>query len=159
MAEVTNTAVIGDFTVRPSSTQIALLKGYDQGLGNTGHHKFHEFPSSFYQVDLYVLTTANAGAKESCKFQAPWPFTIWAADVGMETLAAGTATIDIEVDGVSILDAAEAVTATPLGAFRVAPEDGSEDVDYDSTVNIVQTQGGGAGNLVGGQAHLYCQRL
>lgn len=165
MAEFDNSAYIGDFSVAidgwptaAADSRYDRLKRYDPALGAARHHDMHATPASFYQIDLYVLTSANNNAKESCIFKAPWPFKILAADVGCETCAATTGTVDIEVAGSSILDAAEDVKTTAGTGVRVAPEDGSEDVAYDASVNIVQTAGSAAA-MVGGQAHLYCQRL
>lgn len=167
MAEVDNSAIIGAFTARPTGYgqtagqddgQLETLKRYDSSLGRAGHDRMHYRPASFYTWSLYVLTTANNNAKESAIVKAPWPMTIWAADVGCETCAATTGTVDIEVGGTSILDAAEDVKTTAGTCVRVAPEDGNEDLDYDDAINIVQTAGSAA-DMIGGQAHLYCQRL
>jgi len=161
MAEVDNSAVIGNFSARPTDdgddSQIDRLRRYDPSLGSSLHHEMHRRPASFFVWSLYVLTTANNNAKESAKVAAPWPLTIWAADVGCETCAATTGTVDIEVEGSSILDAAEDVKTGAGTCARVAPEADSEDVEYDETINIVQTAGSAA-DMVGGQAHLYCQR-
>jgi len=165
MAEVTNTTIIGNHSVRPTGydtdEQLDRLKRYDTALGNAGHDRMHYAPASFYQIDLYILTTAGAGeTKQSGRLAAPWPFTIWAADVCCETSGGSAATVDLFTDDgstdASILDAAESVHATLTTAKRVAPEDGSEEVAAGTEVYIRQTSTGG--NLVGGQAHLFCQR-
>jgi len=167
MAEVDNTQIIGDFACRitgwddptVADTQLHKLNRYDNALGSAKHGALHLRPASFFVIDLYVLTTANANAKPSAKIAAPYPLTIWAADVGCESAAGGTGTIDLQVDAASILDAAEDVKTGAGTCVRVAPEDGSEDVDYGSTIHIIQTAGGGAGDMIGGQAHIYAQRL
>lgn len=170
MAEVTNTEIIGAHEVRITGwddlsvedTQYHKLKRYDSALGAAGHHWMHLRPASFYQMDLYIITAvAISSTGDSCRLTAPWPLTIWAADVGTETAAGATGTVDIYTDDTvtdaSILDAPEDVkTAAGVGQ-RVAPEDGSEEVDFGTEIYIQGASGAG-GTLVGGQAHLYCQR-
>lgn len=161
MPEYNNSARIGDFAIRPTEgdgSQIERLKNYDSAVGYAGHDRLHAMPPSFYQIDLVVLTSANNNTVRSAGFKAPWPFTILAADVACETCAAVDGTVDVLVDGVSVLDAAESVKATLTTPKRVAPEDGSQDVDYDSEVYINQTATSAAA-MVGGQAHMYVQRL
>ncbi len=165
MAEVNNTDWIGPEEVRPTGwddpteedTQLHKLARYDSSLGRANHSALHAKPASFFVWSMFVITTATNNSKESLIVEAPWPVTIWAADVGCESAGGATGTVDIEVDGASILDAAEAVKATAGTAVRVAPEDGSEEVAYGQTINIVQA-GGVGGDMIGGQAHLYCQR-
>jgi len=165
MAEVSNNLVIGDISVRPTGystdEQLYTLKRYDHALGNANHDRMHYAPASFFVIDLYVLTTAAAGeTKQSGRMKAPFPFTIWAADVCCETSGGSASTVDIYSDDAStdasLLDAPESVHATLTSAVRVALEDGSEDIAYGTEVYIRQASVGG--NLVGGQAHLYCQR-
>lgn len=169
MAEIDNTAVIGPFAVRPTAytdglssggalSQLDKLNQYDGALGNSGHDRMHYAPSSFFIWSHFVITDTNNNAKESLIVAAPWPLTIWAADIGCESAAGSAGTIDIEVDGASILDAASDVKTTAGTAVRVAPEVGEDDVTYGQTVNILST-GTGAGAMLGSQAHMYCQRL
>lgn len=161
MAEIQNTAVIGNFSVRPTEEaegQLERLKRYDANVGYAGHNRLHQFPASFYQIDMYVVTTANNGTKRSGGFKAPWPFTIWAADVACESCAATTGTVDIKVDDESVLDAPEDVKTGTTAPVRVAPEEDAQDVAYDSELYIEQTAGSAA-DMIGGQAHLYVQRL
>lgn len=140
------------------------LKQYDSALGAVGHADMHARPASFFVIDLYVLTTANNNAKDSCDISAPWPFRLLAADVGCETAGGTTGTVDILVDPAggttyaSILDAAEDVKTAAGVSSRVAPEDGSEEIAYNAALKIRQTSGSAA-NMVGGQGHLYCQRM
>ena len=167
MAEITNTAVIGAFAVRPTGYgqdsdkedlgQLETLKRYDKTLGSAGHDRMHHRPASYYQIDLYVITSASSNTKVSASFLAPWPFTIWAADVACETCAATVGTVDILNEGTTILDAPQDVkTAVGVGQ-RVAPEVGKDDVLYNEAITINQIADDAA--MVGGQAHLYCQRL
>lgn len=168
MAELDNSAVIGAFTVRPTGydtdDQLFTLQRYDTALGNAGHDRMHYAPSSFFVIDLYVLTTANNNTKDSCDIKAPWPFTIWGADVGCETAASAAGTVDILTDPlgaqayVSILDAAEDVKTQEGQGQRVAPEDGSEDIVFGTSI-ICRQIASTAAAMIGGQAHLYCQRL
>src|SRR3989304_4018951 len=101
MAELNNAAIIGAHNVRPSEygtdEQLATLKRYDKALGSVGHDRLHGAPASFFAIDLYVLTPANANAKSGVAVRMPWPATIWAADVGCESAAGGTGTVDIQV--------------------------------------------------------------
>jgi hypothetical protein len=139
------------------------LKSYDSVLG-AAHADMHARPASFYQIDLYILTTANNNAKDSCDISAPWPLRILAADVGCETCAADAGTLDILVDPdggttyASILDAAQDVKTGAGVGQRVAPEDGEEEIPYDAAMKIRQTATTAAA-MVGGQAHLYVQRM
>jgi hypothetical protein len=139
------------------------MKTYDRVLG-APHADMHAVPASFYQVDVYILTTANNNAKDSASQKAPWPFALLAADVACETCAATTGTVDIMCDRaggttyVSILDAAVDVkTAAGVGQ-RVSPTNGSEVIEYGDTFIVRQTAGS-ASAMVGGQAHMYCKRL
>lgn len=166
MAEVSNITVIGEITCRMTGwddptvedTQLHKLNRYDKALGSAGHGQLHLRPASFFVWSLYLFTQPNNDTKESMLVAAPFPLTIWAADVGCESAAGTAATLDIEVDGVSILDAPEDIKTGAGTGQRVAPEDGDEDVDYDSTINL-SVVGTGAGAVVGAQAHLYAQRL
>jgi len=171
MAEVTNTQFIGSHTVRmtgwddPSDqdTQFGRLKRYDTALGSARHQELHKYPASFFVLNLYILTAVGASSTgDSCRMTAPWPFTIWAADVGCESAAGATGTMDVYTDDGSsdatLLDAPEDVKTAAGAGRRVAPEDGSEEVAYGTEVYIQGASGSG-GTLVGGQAHIYCQRL
>lgn len=166
MAEVNNAQIIGDFTCRVSrdsdgDSAYGKLQRYDSAMENPGHAEMHAFPASFFVIDLYIITTVGAGASgSSCRMKAPRPLTIWAADVGCESAAGATGTIDLKTDDgttdASILNAPEDVKTAAGTCSRVAPEDGSEDVAFDTEIYITGASGGG-GTLVGGQAHLYCQ--
>lgn len=162
MAEVNNAAIIGPRTVRPSGfsedEQLWKLQQYDHALGDAGHAGMHYLPASFYVWFHAAFTPANDSTVNSLSVKAPWPLTIWAADVGCESAAGSAATVDIRVGSGSVLNAAEDVKTTAGTAARVAPEDGSEDVAYNSAV-FIRVIGTGAGAVVGAQAHLYCQRL
>lgn len=156
MAEITNTTVIGAHTSRMTPAQKATIGNYDRALGGVGLQHLLDVPASFFAIDLYVHTDANNNTKASCKIKAPRPLTIWAADVGCESAAGTTGTVDILVDDVSILNAAEDVKAAAGTCSRVAPEVDSENVAYNSTIHCTQTSGSAAA-MVGGQAHLYVQ--
>ncbi len=169
MAELNNAAIIGNFLVRPTGyaadEQLWFLRNYDRALGNCGHDRMHYAPASFFTLDLHILTPVpDGGTGSSVKLAAPWPFTIWAADLGAESCAGASGVIDIRVDPVgagadaSILDAAQDVKTGVGVGQRVAPEVGLGDVGYGDLFYIKGTSGAG-GTIVGGQAHLYCQRL
>lgn len=171
MAEFSNGAWIGNFNVAidgwptlATDSRYDRLKRYDPALGSARHHDMHATPASFYQIDLYVITTANNNTVNSCDFSAPWPFKILAADVGCETAASDAGTVNILIDPaggtsyVTILDAAEDVKTGAGVGQRVAPEVDSEDVAYDASIRIAQVASTAA-NMIGGQAHLYVQRL
>lgn len=166
MAEVNNSAVIGNFTSRVTrdsdeDSAYGKLARYDKAMESPGHAEMHAFPASFFVWSLYILTTVGASSSgSSCRVRAPRPLTIWAADVGCESAGGATGTIDLKTDDgstdASILNAAEDVKTAAGTCSRVAPEDGSEDVDYNTEIYITGASGGG-GSLVGGQAHLFCQ--
>lgn len=169
MAEVTNSHIIGNYPLRiegwddlaATGTVYETLKFYDKALGSTRHHVMHLYPPSFYQIDLYIIVQIGAGTTgDSCRFTAPWPLTIWAADVGCEASAGSAATVDLYTDDgstdASILDAPEDVHSSIGEGQRVAPEDGSEEVAYGTEIYIQGAATGGA--VDGAQAHLYCQR-
>lgn len=171
MAEVNNSQWIGDFAVRvdgwdtPADRDKAYgtLRRYDSSLGRVGHAEMHAKPASFFVIDLYIITAvAASGTGDSCRVTAPWPLTIWAADLGCETAAGATGTVDLYTDDGttdgSILDAAEDVKTAAGTGRRVAPEADKEDVAYGTEIYIKGASGSG-GTLVGGQGHLYCQRL
>lgn len=166
MSEVVNTAVIGDHSARiegwddltDRDKQYGKLRAYDKALGNAGHAALHRAPASFFIWSMFVFTDANNNSKDSVSAKAPYPLTIWAADVGCESAAGSAGAVDILVDGTTILDAPEDVKTGAGVGQRVAPEADSEDVAFNSSIKIRQT-GTGAGAMVGGQAHLYCQRL
>lgn len=159
MAEVFYAHKIGQHLVRPSGwgtdEQLDRLKRYDTALGNAGHDKLHYAPASFFVWDLHIHKQIASGATvNSLPFTAPWPLTIWQAQLGAETVA-GTATANVMVAGSSVLDAAEAITT---GAIKtVAPEDGSEDVDAGQTLALQVIAAGGS-PTDGAQGKLYCQR-
>lgn len=162
MAEVVNTHIIGDLTARVDrdtdrDSPYGKLAARDTANENAGHAEMHAFPASFFVWSLYILTTVGASASgDSVKVKAPRPLTIWAADVGCESAGGATGTVDVKVANTSILDAAQDVKTGAGTVSRVAPEDGSEDVDYNATIHITGASGGG-GSLVGAQAHLYVQ--
>ena len=173
MAEIVNTTVIGAHIVRPTGYTESLVEGvpdgqlftlqrYDNALGNVGHDRFHFAPASFFIWSLYVAATANNSTVDTMTVNAPWPFTIWAIDGGCESLAGGGAgTFDVFVAAASILNAAEAIVDTGAGdgaAVRVAPEVGSDAVAYNAAIfaRFIETA---TQALVGGQVHLFCQRL
>lgn len=166
MAEVNNSQVIGNISCRITGwddptvedTQLHKLNRYDKALGSANHGRMHLRPSSFFVWSLYLFTVPNNNTVESMLVNAPYPLTIWAADVGCESAAGTAATLDIEVEGTSILDAPEDIKTGAGQGQRVAPEDGSEDLEYDDSINL-SVVGTGAGAVVGSQAHLYCQRL
>ncbi len=160
MAEVTNTHKIGQHIVRPTEydtdDQLDRLSRYDKALGSAGHDRMHYAPASFFVWDLQLHAQVGiSSSKDSLPFVAPWPMTIWAADVGVEVAATANATVDLFVDAGSILDAATAVVAGAVA--RCAPEDGSEDVDAGSSV-FMRCAKGITDAADGFQAKLYCQR-
>jgi hypothetical protein len=166
MAEFNNSLYIGAHNVKPTEydedEQLYTLQRYDAALGACGHDRMHYRPASFYQIDLYILTTCGDGqTKDSCRITIPWPLLLIAADVGAETSGGSAATLDIYTDDgtddESILDAAEDIHTGIGESARVAPEDGSEELDYDIELYIQSASTGG--DLVGAQAHLYVQRL
>jgi hypothetical protein len=167
MSEFSNIAVIGSFLCRPtgygvdangSENQIQRLADYDKALGNAGHDRMHDIPASFYEIDMFVLTPANNNTKVSASQAAPWPFTVWAADVACETAAGTTGTVDIMNGGVSILSAPKDVkTAAGVGQ-RVTPATAEQaEFAFGDLLSINQISGSAA-DMVGGQAHLYVQR-
>ena len=169
MAEISNSAIIGAFSVRPTDTgadnQLETLRRYDSSLGSVGHDRMHQLPASFYQIDLGVFAQIGAGGTgNGCAMACPWPLTVWAADVGVEALSAGDAAVDIQKEPAAgggyatILDAAEAVQSAVGEPFRVAPEVGQEDFDFGDKIRVSATQSGAGGTIDGAQAHLYVQR-
>jgi len=163
MAEFNNAQFVGDFSVAvevsdTESSKYSKLRRNDGTLGYPGHAEMHAHPNSHFVVDLVILTAANNNTKGSAGWKAPFPVRILAIDVAAETVADAAGTIDVKVDGASILDAPESVKATLTVPKRVLPEDGSEEVAYGSVITIEQTTGAG-GNMVGGQAHILMQRI
>ncbi len=166
MPQVNNSAVIGNFTARVArsaseDSAYGKLSRFDKAMESPGHAEMHAFPASFFVWSLYILTEVAATTSgSSCRVKAPRPLTIWAADLGCESAAGATGTVDLKTDDgttdASILDAAEDVKTTAGTSSRVAPEDGSEDVAYGTEIYITGASGA-AGALVGAQAHLYCQ--
>lgn len=155
--ELNNDAVIGDFTTRPTVAQLAIIADYDKGLGSPGMDTFIRQPAGLFAIDLYVITTANNTGKSSAKVHAPFPLQIWGIEAGCESCAATTGTLDVQVNDVTILDAAEDVkTGAPL-CKSIAPESDKSLVGYNSTMKAIQTAGSAA-DMIGGQAHLWCQR-
>lgn len=172
MAEFVNTAYIGDINVRPTGwddpsdedKQFWKLQTIDPAtMKSVNHHIMHIRPPSFIVLDLYIITSVAAGSTgDSCRIKAPYPLQIQAIDLGCESAAGASGTMDVYTDDgttdASILDAPEDVQTTAGTAVRVAPEDAFEEVAYDTDI-YVQGASGGGGVMVGGQAHLYCQRL
>ena len=168
MAELNNAQIIGAFTCRVEASSdgdsaYGKLARYDQAMESAGHAEMHRFPASFFVWTMAIFTSVpDGGNASSLKVAAPRPLTIWAADLGCESAAGATGTVDLRVDpdgagaDASILDAAEDVKTAAGTASRVAPEDGSEDVGYGDVVYILGASGAG-GVMVGAQAHLYCQ--
>lgn len=165
MAEVVNTAIIGNFTCRveadaDADSAYGKLSRYDKAMESPGHHEMHRVPASIFVWDLYVLTSAGSGeTKYGCRVKAFRPLTIWAMDVGCETAGGSAGTLNVfSDDGTtdeSILDAAEDVKTTAGTCVRVAPEAAKADIAYGTELYIAQISTGGT--MVGGQAHLYCQ--
>jgi len=133
------------------------LRRYDKALGYAGHARLHEFPASFFVIPLMLHTAANNNTKVSLAVKAPWPLTIWAADLGCESAAGSAATADVLVAGATILDAPEDIKTGAGTGQRVAPETGKADVDYNATIAL-SVVGTGSGDVVGASAYLYCQR-
>ncbi len=168
MAEITNTSIIGNHSVRPTEystdEQLFTLKRYDKALGAVGHDRMHFAPASIFVWSLYVLTTANNNTKSSVAVRAPFPLTIWAAQVGCESAASTAGTVDILTQPAAgggyttILDAPEDVKTAAGTVSHVAPEVDSEDMAYNDFVRCDQIASSAA-DMVGGQAHLICQRL
>jgi len=161
MAEVVNTGIIGAYLIRPTEydvdEQLYTLQRYDSALGSVGHDQMHKSPPSFFVWSMTLAgQVAPAGTADSLPFTAPFPLTVWSAEVGVETLADGTATVDLRSDAASLLDAPEAVTAGAVA--RVAPEDGSEDIDFGSTLFMRCAKAAGAANGIGFVSLLTCQR-
>lgn len=162
MAEVNYTHIVGNLTSRVTrdndrDSAYGKLAARDTAQENAGHAEMHAFPASFFVWSLYILTTVTASSSgSSVKVKAPRPLTIWAADVGCESAGGSTGTVDIKVDDATVLNAAEDVKTAAGTVSRVAPENNSEDVAYNSTIHIVGASGSG-GSLIGAQAHLYCQ--
>tara|TARA_R110002110_G_scaffold30588_2_gene108191 strand:- start:187 stop:690 length:504 start_codon:yes stop_codon:yes gene_type:complete len=166
MAEIVNTSRIGQHLVRPTEyaedEQLWNLARYDKALGNAGHDRMHFAPASFFVWDIQLqMQVAISSTEDSLPFVAPWPFTIWAADLGVEVAATANATGDIFVDPVgagaaaTILDAPEALAAGTV--VRVAPEVGLEDVDAGDAIFmrcVKDVTDAGDGYM----AKLYCQR-
>lgn len=165
MAEIVNSSVIGAFTVRPSdytdnhTSQLDKLQDYDKASGSAGHDRLHFMPAGLFSISLAVMTTATAStSKDSPTFTAPFPFTIWAADIGCESAAGDTGVIDIQVNDSTILDAPEDVKTSAGTCVRVAPEVGKDAVAYGDEIGITQTSGPN-GSMIGGMAILWVQRL
>lgn len=169
MAEVVNSHIIGDFTARVTASAnedsaFGKLARYDRAQENAGHAAMHAFPASFFVWFMAIFTAVPASdVGSSLKVKTPRPVTVWAADVGCESAAGATGTLDLRVDtptaaDASMIDAAQDVKTTAGTAVRLAPEDGKEDVPYNSLLYIKGASGAG-GTIVGAQAHLYCQWL
>jgi|GEM_PF-3571917 hypothetical protein len=168
MAELNNSAAIGNFLVLPGYDDLdngdegraSKLSRYDKVGPAVGHDRMHVYPASFYQIDIYISAPVASTTADSCRQKAPWPLKVWAADLGCESSGGSAATVDLYTDDgttdASILDAAEDVHTAAGEAARVAPEDGSEDVEYDSDIYIKCVATGGT--VEGAQAHLYVQR-
>lgn len=157
MAEIENEHVIGNFSVALTDAQVAKYTTMEGPNDLPEHGKFHNYPASFFCIDLYVLTAANNNSEDSVLFDAPFPMTLWAADVGCEACAATTGTADILVDGTSVLDAAEDIKTTAGTCVRVAPEEDSQNIAYGDSIGLRVTAGSAAA-LTGGVGHLWVQR-
>jgi len=159
MAEYNNSALIGSFSVKPTSTEKADLKRMDRAvMEGVRHSEMHDMPASFMIWSMAIHTPVAASSTgNSLKVNAPWPLVILAADVGCESAAGASGTMDVYVAGASILDAPEDVKTTAGTAGRVAPEADSQGVPFGSEI-FIQGASGGGGTLTGGQAHLYIQR-
>lgn len=157
MAEIENAHIIGDFSVALTDAQVAKYTTMEGPNDLPEHAKFHSTPASFFAIDLYSITAANNNAVDTVEFDAPYPLTLWAADIGCESCAATTGTGDILVGGSSVLDAAEDIKTGAGTCARVAPEDGSEDIAAGDAI-IARFTAGSAAALTGGVAHLWVQR-
>lgn len=120
-------------------------------------------PSFFIWTHAIFTPTPDGSNNNSVAVDSPWPFTLLAADLGCESAAGATGTLDIQTDEaldgtfVSLLNAAEDVKTGAGTAHRVSPEVDQELVSYDTSIRLHAISGAG-GTIVGAQAHLYCQR-
>lgn len=161
MAQIDNSAVIGPHEVAPSAADLAILRQYDRAThGGAPQSLYHQYPAGFYEMELRVITPANAGTKNGISRKAPWPLKIWAADLGCETAAGSAATLDVLTGSspTSIFDAAVDVKTTAGTAVRDVPETTKAEVDYDTPM-FARCIGTGAGDVVGAAAVLYVQHL
>lgn len=159
MAEFDPSLYIGPQTVAPTEyatdEHLYTLARYDKAQGATGHDRMHLNPAGVFMVPLNIhAQVADGVPASSLPWTAPFPLKVLKAELGIEALSAGTCTCDLEIDGSSVLDAPEAVTAGAVA--DVSPEDGSEDVDQGSTIQITIAPTGGNAN--GCQAILTCRR-
>jgi len=164
MTALVNAPFFGAHYVAPTAVQLAALQQYDTALGNVGHDQKHKFPASSFPWKHELFTAANNNTKSTVVYKAPHPMRVWGVDAACESAAGTAATVDVHVDPAggtsfgSILAAAIDVKTTAGTAVRAAPNDDECDLLYGAAVKLVVI-GTGAGDVIGAQAQLWCQRL
>jgi hypothetical protein len=171
MSAINNAAVIGAHNVRMTGwdapttegLQYKLLANYDPANGGARLQELIKYPASFFVWTLTRHTAVGAGASaSSARVRAPFPLTVWSAQVGCEAAAGATGTVDILSDDAttdaSILAAAADVKTAAGQCQVVTPESGKHEIAYSTELYITGASGSG-GSLTGAQAHLICQRL
>lgn len=161
MAEWLYTSIVGAKSVAPTTLQLEAIARYDKAAGSAGREGQARSPASFDHVEFPIGKQVPAGGNtQAVEFRAPYPLTMVAIQAGAEVFGAGLSalTVDVLVDGTSVLDAPTDIFAA--GAAKsspfFAPEAASEDVAYDSLVRVVFAATGGTAD--GATAKILFQR-
>lgn len=152
---------IGQFLVRPTAAAIALLTQLERmvdSVGNVPLRQSIEEPSPILMISLHVDASVGASTtKTGMRWFVPFPIEILSFQPACETAAGATGTVDLLVDGTSVLAAAVDVKTDLVVGKPTSIVDTAYEVDHGSYLQLSAASGSG-GAMTGAVAVITFRR-
>lgn len=173
MAAVNNAYVFGNHLKRPTATELATAANLETSQAAQVKARHLEFPTPLFPITLQVPSVSAGTDGYSPTWPIPFPVTVHGVDLGCNSAAGATGTMDVEVSAdngstwASIFAAAKDVKTAAGVMARYAPEADTgtttRNLDYGVTSGTrvllrVKGTSGSGGALAGGHGVLWLQQ-